>query len=1130
MGWIQTVSGSATSSGTQNITVTAGNAIVAVFSSASTGATITVSDGQGTYTKLAQLDPGSTATIGLFVLYAATGGTHTLTLTGHTGDSLSWIVSEYSGFSGSITARASQVQFTPGTGVGAITPGNFSAGSDIVLGVCVDAGGSTTIVTQNGTSRFNATVNNFRFVLEDSTTGVSPLKFTDATNGGTHAYYVFGVSFQTGAFANLPVVPPKRLRKHPRNQPARPIASFPTPVPLTQCNAVVVVLQVHHPSGALRLNQDTSRGMPKPLFEDVQQRRIPVIQNQVVRRDVIDTSHGTPLELLLAQAPPTGPPFFALQQYPWLPDDTTQATPLALSAVQVQAPFQNAPAPVPPLYPGLPDDTSQAAQALLSGDFFVPTFNPSQFQIDAVRPVYDTTRGTAVEEIQAPLFNAPWFSPQRFWWQPADASQSTPKTLYADAVRPAFNPPHYQVDQVRPVYDTSHGTPAEEIQPPIANPEHFPPVRFWWQPPDCCQATPKTLYADLFRAAVPAPTLLVDTVRPVADTSRSSPLAVLTAQAPFTAEPGWAPIKFWWQPADTSQAIPKPLYADALAAIVPPASYQVDRLRPVTDTTQSSPVPLTSAAAPFSNLQQPAPPRFWWQPQDTSAAAPKPLYSDALTPVFDTPQFQVDRVRPVVDTSLAEPKALYADQFTPVFDAPQHQVDRIRPVTDTSRGTAIEEIQAPLANAPWFAPQRYPWLPADTCQSVPKTLYADLFRSFFNPPPYQIDPVRPVYDTSRGSPAELAQAPVVNPPHFAPLRFWWQPADTSGSTPKPLYADLFAARVDAPNFLLDAVRPVVDTSRSTPTVLIPVQAPFVAEPWCPPLRFFWQPADASQSTAKVNYADLNRATVPPPSYQVDRVRPVTDTSQSAPLVVTAAPVPFQVLPHAAPARYWWQPADSSQATPKALYGDLNRAVVPPPGYQIDAVRPVADTSRGSPDALIQAPPTFTPPPRLVDRVSTLPDTSQSSFAALHPAPLPPTGFVATPPYVWLPADTTRGTPSIALLPAPVVNAPQFQVDSIRPVYDTSRGTQAALLATVTYPFLAQPWQAPLRFWWQPVDTSQSGWPPLFGFVPGNPYILVIESRQIDSLVDNTQTFMVIPSRQIGALIDPVQTFTICQEE
>jgi hypothetical protein len=981
--WVQTVtpwSATATTATSGSFTPTSGNALVAFCYGS--GTLSYSGSGTGTWTAIFQTNDSFGSPHGCGDNPTCGGGSQTITVHQTASTTVFGWAFEYSG-AGSFSGTSNETD-VPGTTSGAIkgTSVVVPTGS-VLLALCADITGTggSSISSPSGTNRGAATIGAVTYcVTEYAGTGaaIQPT-FTDINNGGTDDYFITQILLSPAGTT-----------------------------PLTQCNALAV-LQSHEPRAIHSLNQDTSRGIPKPLYSDVARPRVAVVQNQPVRRDVFDTTHGTPVVLL--QPPKTGPPWFAPQRYPWLPADT-----------------------------------SQSAKALLSGDFFRPAFNPPQFQVDRIRPVVDT-------------------------------SSTLAKTLYADSVKPAFDPPQFQIDPVRPVYDTTRGTPAEEIQPPISNPPHFTPLRFWWQPADSSQSTAKALYADALTPAFNAPTFLVDGVRPVTDTSRSSSLTVLTVQAPFTAEPGWAPIRLWWQPADTSQATPKPLYADALAAIVPPPWYQVDRSRPVTDTSQSSPVTALAAQAPFTAEPSWAPYRLWWQPADTSQATAKSLYSDALTPVVDAPQFQVDRVRPVVDTSSAEPKALYADQFTPVVNAPQHVVDRIRPVTDTSRGTAIEEIQAPLVNPPWFAPQRYPWLPADTCQSVPKALYADLYAAFFNPPQYQIDSVRPVYDTSRGSPAEEVQAPIAVAPWFAPQRFWWQPADTSVSTPKPLYADLFAARVDAPPFLIDAIRPVTDTSRSTPTVLIPVQAPFIAEPWCPPLRFFWQPLDTSQATPKAAYGDLYLAIEPPAAYQVDRVRPVVDTSQSTPVAIAAAVQPFTVLPQPGPARFWWQPADSSQSIPKTLTADQFRPVFDAPQFQIDRTRPVTDTTQSTPADLIQ-PPLANPP----------------NFAPLK--------------FWWQPADTSVSTPKAAYsdLYQPAIPAPSYQVDRVRPVTDTSHPTPGAFVPPV--PVFNPPGFSPYRFWWQPADTSE-GAPPTLTLVPfiyGNDVATIIPSRNISALAIATQTF------------------------
>jgi hypothetical protein len=231
--------------------------------------------------------------------------------------------------------------------------------------------------------------------------------------------------------------------------------------------------------------------------------------------------------------------------------------------------------------------------------------------------------------------------------------------------------------------------------------------------------------------------------------------------------------------------------------------------------------------------------------------------------------------------------------------------------------------------------------------------------------------------------------------------------------------------------------------------------------------------DTSQSAKALLSGDFFRPVFNPAQFQIDPVRPVYDTTRGT--AIEEIQPPLFNPPWFAPLKFWWQPPDSSQATAKTLYGDLYRAAVPPLSYQVDALRPVADTSRGSPDTLIQAPPTFTLPPRLVDLIRALPETSQSSFAAAHQIPVPATGFVATQPYVWLPSDTPLGTSPLLLVPQP--------------------------------PVVPNPWFGPLRFWWSP-DTTL-----------GSPYAL------IEHFVTGTQIGLIIESRNIAVMIQPMQTFT-----
>jgi hypothetical protein len=168
---------------------------------------------------------------------------------------------------------------------------------------------------------------------------------------------------------------------------------------------------------------------------------------------------------------------------------------------------------------------------------------------------------------------------------------------------------------------------------------------------------------------------------------------------------------------------------------------------------------------------------------------------------------------------------------------------------------------------PHFAPLRFWWQPVDTSQSTPKAAYADTFKPVFNPPQYQVDRIRPVTDTSRGSPLPLLPAPFIPILHSAPARALWQPGDTSQPVPKVLYSDAFPALYNPPQFQVDRIRPVVDTSQGSPyELLFFVGRPFVPPPHLPPIRFWWQPLDTSQSTSFVT------AFVPPTYVRGNTVR------------------------------------------------------------------------------------------------------------------------------------------------------------------------------------------------------------------------------------------------------------------
>jgi hypothetical protein len=222
--------------------------------------------------------------------------------------------------------------------------------------------------------------------------------------------------------------------------------------------------------------------------------------------------------------------------------------------------------------------------------------------------------------------------------------------------------------------------------------------------------------------------------------------------------------------ADTSHGTAKVLYVDAATQAKNLPFYQADRVRPVVDTSYGTPISLFPTGLPAGMATpQSAPAKFWYQPRDTSNGMPKVAYGDAVTPVFNVPQFQLDRVRPVVDTSKSTatnllPVALPAGQSTPQ-SAPQRYW--FQPA-DASKSVLLALnvlTPAPIVNAPQYAPYRFWYQPTDTSQSSPKAMYGDAATPRFNPPQHHVDP----------------------------SRFRYLPADTGKSVAKVLYADVVSS-------------------------------------------------------------------------------------------------------------------------------------------------------------------------------------------------------------------------------------------------------------------------------------------------------------------------------------------------
>ena len=156
---------------------------------------------------------------------------------------------------------------------------------------------------------------------------------------------------------------------------------------------------------------------------------------------------------------------------------------------------------------------------------------------------------------------------------------------------------------------------------------------------------------------------------------------------------------------DTSKGTAKGLIADSVSPFFVPPHHQVDRLRPVADSSQNTPLTLVSAVV--------------------------------TAPFAVAPQFQIDRTRPVADTS-------------------QSAWALLAPVT----------AQAPFVNPPFVAaatPHRRGMGTLDTSAgAVPPTI-----APFAQQPALGLDARRDVRDTSAGTAPGLFPAPVppfVNPP------------------------------------------------------------------------------------------------------------------------------------------------------------------------------------------------------------------------------------------------------------------------------------------------------------------------------------------------------------------------------
>jgi hypothetical protein len=350
------------------------------------------------------------------------------------------------------------------------------------------------------------------------------------------------------------------------------------------------------------------------------------------------------------------------------------------------------------------------------------------------------------------------------------------------------------------------------------------------------------------------------------------------------------------------------------AAVVPPfiPAPHIAPVRPVrvnADTNLPNPLRIVPNTQPVASVQwfDSAPQRVR-EVSNTSKSTPPTLLVVVVAPPF-VPAVHSAPVRAQwlpASTARGTPKSLTADTQLPLRTLHHTPPDRVRPVTDTSRGTALVLRVAPIppfVPPPHFGPQRFPWLPADTTQDIPKTLTADAVPPHKNPQIFAPDRVRPVRDTSQGTGLGLRAAvvpPFVPPQHLAPLRVKWLPTDSTKGTPKPLIADGVAPFSLPQRFQPDRVRPVVDTSQSTGLGLrsvVIVVPPIVPPAHFAPARLIFQPADSTRGSAKVLSADavppFRQSDWPAPQ-EYERAQYTTRWTQNLPpdYIVTIPVLPF----------------------------------------------------------------------------------------------------------------------------------------------------------------------------------------------------------------------------------------------
>jgi hypothetical protein len=278
-------------------------------------------------------------------------------------------------------------------------------------------------------------------------------------------------------------------------------------------------------------------------------------------------------------------------------------------------------------------------------------------------------------------------------------------------------------------------------------------------------------------------------------------------------------------PADTT-VLRAPTYQQAKT---PPAVTAVQPPNLLTST-----LAVTVTPAPFVPLQQASLPRTLPAYANTSQSSALSLVAVVSPPVVVPIQLgpQAKPYQPA-NTSLGTAKTLTQDAQLPFQVLAQTAPDRLRPVTDTSQKQPIT-LQvivppAPFVPAQWPGVQRYPSLPADTSHGqINPDAQAPVGGSAAWAP---IALVRNVVDTTQKQPITLQvivpPPPIVNLPNYGPVRFFWQPEDTSAGVAKVLIADAqlpFRTQFLQPQSQ-HRIWAVFNTSQSTPVELFPAVVP-----------------------------------------------------------------------------------------------------------------------------------------------------------------------------------------------------------------------------------------------------------------------------------------------------------------